>query len=51
LKSEHLEDLLRYRIGQAHETLREAEILLAESAHRTTPVLSIKVRLCSQRNG
>lgn len=36
MKSEHLEDLLRYRIGQAHETLREAEILLAESALRGT---------------
>ncbi len=29
-----LEDLLRYRMEQAHETLREAEILLRESAWR-----------------
>lgn len=29
-----LEDLLRYRMEQAHETLREAEILLNESALR-----------------
>jgi|GEM_PF-3975729 hypothetical protein len=28
MKPENLEDLLRYRVGQAHETLREAEILL-----------------------
>jgi len=29
-----LEDLLRYRIQQAHETLREAQILLDQSALR-----------------
>jgi uncharacterized protein (UPF0332 family) len=29
-----LEDLLRYRMEQAHETLREAKILLNESALR-----------------
>jgi len=34
LKPEQLEDLLFYRIEQAHETLREAEILLNESALR-----------------
>jgi uncharacterized protein (UPF0332 family) len=36
MKSEQLEDLLRYRLEQAHETLREAEILLNESALRGT---------------
>jgi uncharacterized protein (UPF0332 family) len=34
VKPEQLEDLLRYRIEQAHETLREAEILLGEEALR-----------------
>jgi uncharacterized protein (UPF0332 family) len=34
MKPEQLEDLLRYRIEQAHETLREAEILLNASALR-----------------
>jgi uncharacterized protein (UPF0332 family) len=34
LKPEQLEDLLCYRMEQAHETLREAEILLNESALR-----------------
>jgi uncharacterized protein (UPF0332 family) len=34
LKPEQLEDLLYFRIEQAHETLREAEILLKESALR-----------------
>ncbi len=34
MKPEQLADLLRYRIEQAHETLREAEILLNESALR-----------------
>jgi uncharacterized protein (UPF0332 family) len=34
LKPEQLEDLLCYRIEQAQETLREAEILLNESALR-----------------
>jgi len=32
MKPEQLEDLLRYRMEQAHETLREAEILLNELA-------------------
>ena len=36
IKPEQLEDLLRYRMEQAHETLREAEILLSESALRGT---------------
>ena len=36
MKPEQLEDLLRYRMEQAHETLREAEILLNESALRGT---------------
>ena len=36
VKPEQLEDLLRYRMEQAHETLREAEILLSESALRGT---------------
>ena len=36
MKPEQLEDLLRYRMEQAHETLREAEILLGESALRGT---------------
>jgi uncharacterized protein (UPF0332 family) len=36
MKPEQLEDLLRYRMDQAHETLREAEILLNESALRGT---------------
>ena len=36
IKPEQLEDLLRYRIEQAHETLRESEILLSESALRGT---------------
>ena len=34
MKSEQLEDLLRLRLEQAHETLREAGILLKESALR-----------------
>jgi uracil phosphoribosyltransferase len=34
MKPENLEDLLRYRVGQAHETLHEAEILLSASALR-----------------
>ena len=34
MKPEQLEDLLFYRIEQARETLREAEILLNESALR-----------------
>ena len=34
MKPEQLEDLLCYRVEQAHETLREAEILLNESALR-----------------
>lgn len=34
MKREQLDDLLRYRMEQAHETLREAEILLNESAFR-----------------
>ena len=36
MKPEQLEDLLRYRMEQAQETLREAEILLNESALRGT---------------
>jgi len=36
MKPEQLEDLLRYRMEQAHETLQEAEILLKESALRGT---------------
>ena len=36
IKPEQLEDLLRYRVEQAHETLQEAEILLDESALRGT---------------
>lgn len=36
MKPKQLEDLLRYRIKQAYETLREAEILLKESAWRGT---------------
>jgi uncharacterized protein (UPF0332 family) len=36
MKPEQLQDLLRYRMGQAHETLREAEILLGEAALRGT---------------
>lgn len=28
MKAEQLQDLLRYRMEQAHETLREAKILL-----------------------
>lgn len=34
MKSEHLEALVRYRLEQARETLREAKILLDESALR-----------------
>jgi uncharacterized protein (UPF0332 family) len=34
LKPEQVRDLLRYRIAQANETLREAEILLNETALR-----------------
>lgn len=34
MKPEQLEDLLGYRMEQAHETLREAELLLNESALR-----------------
>jgi uncharacterized protein (UPF0332 family) len=36
MKTEQLEALLRYRMEQAHDTLREAEILLGESALRGT---------------
>ena len=36
MKPEQLEDLLCYRMEQANETLREAEILLNESALRGT---------------
>ena len=36
MKPKQLEDLLRYRMEQAHETLREAEILFNESALRGT---------------
>jgi hypothetical protein len=34
LKPEQLAELVRYRMDQAYETLREAEILLGESALR-----------------
>lgn len=34
MKPEYLQDLLEYRLEQAHETLREAEILLREDALR-----------------
>jgi len=34
MKAEQLADLVRYRMEQAHETLRESEILLAEAALR-----------------
>jgi uncharacterized protein (UPF0332 family) len=34
VKPEQLEDLLRFRMQQAHEPLREAEILLGEAALR-----------------
>jgi uncharacterized protein (UPF0332 family) len=34
MKPEQLENLLHYRMEQARETLREAEILLNESALR-----------------
>jgi uncharacterized protein (UPF0332 family) len=34
VKPEQLADLLRFRLEQAHETLREAEILYQESAMR-----------------
>jgi hypothetical protein len=36
MKPEQLEELLCYRMEQANETLREAEILLKESALRGT---------------
>ena len=36
MNPEQLEALLRYRIEQAHETLREAEILFKQSALRGT---------------
>jgi hypothetical protein len=32
MKPEQLDALIRYRIEQAHETLREAEILFGQSA-------------------
>jgi uncharacterized protein (UPF0332 family) len=34
VKPEQLQELVRYRVDQAEETLREAEILLAETALR-----------------
>ncbi len=34
MKPEQLEDLVRYRIEQAQETLREAELLLGAAALR-----------------
>jgi len=34
VKSDPLQALLRYRLDQAHETLREADILLASAAYR-----------------
>jgi len=36
VKPDQLQALLRYRLDQAHETVREAEILLAEVALRGT---------------
>lgn len=36
MKAEQLEALLHYRMEQGHDTLREAEILLSESALRGT---------------
>lgn len=36
MKPEQLEALLRFRMEQAHETLREAQILLGEAALRGT---------------
>jgi len=36
MNPEQLEDLLRYRLEQAHETLREAELLLDGAALRGT---------------
>jgi hypothetical protein len=33
VKPGQLEELLRYRMEQAHETLRESEILLGKAAH------------------
>lgn len=36
MKPGQLEDLLRYRMEQAFETLRESEILLGEAAFRGT---------------
>lgn len=36
MKAQQIEDLLRYRMEQAHETLREAEILLNQPAWRGT---------------
>lgn len=36
MMSEQLDALIRYRIEQAHETLREADILYAQSALRGT---------------
>ena len=36
MKPGQLEELLRYRMEQAHETLRESEILLGEAAFRGT---------------
>lgn len=36
MKPRQLEDLLRYRMEQAFETLRESEILLGEAAFRGT---------------
>ncbi len=32
MKPDQLEDLLRYRMEEAHETLREASVLLGASA-------------------
>ncbi len=34
MNKDQLAELLRYRMGQANETLREAEILFSQSAHR-----------------
>ncbi len=36
MKPDQLQALLRYRLEQAHETIREAEILLVEDALRGT---------------
>lgn len=47
MKPEQVEHLIRYRVEQAYETLREAEILLSESVLRGTVNRAYYAMFCS----